>query len=118
MGNRESVMFVYMLNCVICILFLIQGVLMWRAAKPTLEMIEFLKAGGVENVPADLKRHTNVESFIQQRNKFKYCIFASLFNFLLILLSTLLRLMVTFETERQEAKLLSNISQDQVKDHY
>lgn len=55
MGNRESIMFVYMLNCVICILFLIQGILMWRAAKPTLEMIDFLKVGGVENVPADLK---------------------------------------------------------------
>ena len=26
--------------------------------------------------------------------------------------------MVTFETERQEAKLLGNYSQDQIKDHY
>jgi len=35
MGNKESVIFIYMVNCVICVLFLIQGILMWRAAKPT-----------------------------------------------------------------------------------
>ena len=64
MGNRESVMFIYILNCVVCVLFFIQGVLMWRAAKPTLEMIGFLQEGNVNDVPADLKRHTQVESFI------------------------------------------------------
>ena len=73
MGNKESVMFVYMINCVICILFLFSGILMWQAAKPTVEMINYLKAGGVENVPADLLRHTKVESFLFQRNKMKYC---------------------------------------------
>ena len=46
MGNKESVLFIYMLNCVICVLFLITGILMWRAAKPTLEMTDFLQAQG------------------------------------------------------------------------
>ena len=43
MGNKESVIFIYMVNCVICVLFLIQGILMWRAAKPTVEMIGYLR---------------------------------------------------------------------------
>ncbi len=58
MGNKESIMFIYMVNCVICILFFIQGVLMWQAAKPTLIMIDFMESGGIENIPADLIRHT------------------------------------------------------------
>ena len=98
MGDRESVIFVYMLNCVICIIFLIQGVLMWRAAKPTMQVISFMKKEGIDNVPHDLKQHTQVESFLEQRNRFRYCIFASLFNFLLIFLSTVVRIMVNFET--------------------
>jgi len=43
MGNKESVMFIYMLNCVCCVLFLIQGILMWQASKPTLLMTQFLE---------------------------------------------------------------------------
>ena len=58
MGDRESVMFVYMINCVICSLFFIQGILMWRAAKPTIKMIDFMQKGGIENVPQNLKQHT------------------------------------------------------------
>ena len=54
MGNKESVIFIYMLNCIICVLFLSTGVLMWRAAKPTIEMIGFLRRGGVDAIPADL----------------------------------------------------------------
>ena len=52
MGNKESVLFIYMLNCVICVLFLITGILMWRAAKPTLEMTEYLQRQG-SNVDVD-----------------------------------------------------------------
>ena len=58
MGNKESIIFVYMINTVVCVLFFIQGVLMWRAAKPTIEMTDYLLRGGVENVPADLMEHT------------------------------------------------------------
>ena len=46
MGNKESVIFIYMLNCVICVLFFISGILMWRAAKPTIEMTEYLMKNG------------------------------------------------------------------------
>ena len=67
MGNKESVLFIYMINCVVCILFFITGFLMWRAAKPTLEMVGFLERGGVDNVPGDLMRHTEVEAFLIQR---------------------------------------------------
>ena len=57
MGNKESVLFIYMLNCVICVLFMITGFLMWRAAKPTLEMTDYLQKSGnnVDQVPADLQ---------------------------------------------------------------
>ena len=64
MGNKESVIFIYMVNCVICVLFLIQGILMWRAAKPTVEMIDYLRKGGIDNVPADLLQHTRVDNFL------------------------------------------------------
>ena len=109
MGNKESIIFVYMLNCVACILFLIMGILMWRAAKPSLQMVDFVERGGIQNVPDDLKRRTGVDSFIQQRNKFKYCIYVSLFCFMLIFLSTFVRLMVTYDTEQMEAKILSKL---------
>lgn len=106
MGNKESVLFVYMINCVICVIFFIQGILMWQAAKPTIETIEYLKKGGVDNVPADLMRHTRVEAFLVQRGKFKYCLFASLFNAILICLSTFLRMVITFDTYQKEEKIL------------
>lgn len=64
MGNKESIIFVYMINTVVCVLFFIQGVLMWRAAKPTIEMTDYLLRGGVENVPADLMEHTQVDAFL------------------------------------------------------
>ena len=106
MGNKESVLFVYMINCIVCILFLIQGILMWRAAKPTVEMIEYLKKGGVDNVPADLKQHTQVEAFLVQRQKFKYCIFVSFINTILIFLSTFLSVIIAFDTFQKEEKIL------------
>ena len=106
MGNKESVLFVYMINLCICVIFFIQGILMWRAAKPTIEMVDYLKKGGVDNVPADLMRHTRVEAFLVQRSKFKYCLFASLFNAILIFLSTFLRLIITFDTYQKEEKIL------------
>lgn len=99
MGNKESVIFIYMLNCVICVLFLIQGILMWRAAKPTLETTDFLmKKNGIDNVPADLMRHVQVDAFLIQRQKFKYCIFTCFFNTILIFLSSFLRIVITFDT--------------------
>ena len=106
MGNKESVLFVYMINCIVCILFLIQGILMWRAAKPTVEMIGYLKKGGVDNVPADLKQHTQVEAFLVQRQKFKYCIFVSFINTILIFLSTFLSVIIAFDTFQKEEKIL------------
>ena len=102
MGNKESIIFIYMINCVICLLFFIVGIIMWQAAKPTIEMTDYLMAGGIDNVPADLLRHTQVESFLVQRQKFKYSIFASFFNLLLILLSTFIRIVITFDTYEKE----------------
>ena len=105
MGNKEAVIFIYMINCVICILFLIQGILMWRAAKPTIEMIDYLKKDGLDNVPAELMRHTQVQAFLVQRAKFKYCLFVSLVNTILILLSTIIRIVITFDTYQKEEKI-------------
>ena len=53
MGNKESVLFIYMLNCIICVLFLITGILMWRAAKPTLEMTDYLQKDGGKSMDVD-----------------------------------------------------------------
>jgi len=109
MGNKESVMFLYMINCVLCILFFIQGVLMWQAAKPTISMTDYLLSGGIENVPAELIQHTRVDAFLEQRAKFKYCLFVSLFSTILICLVTFLRLIVTFDTYEKEEKVILNI---------
>lgn len=110
MGNKESVIFIYMLNCVICVLFFITGILMWRAAKPTLEMTDYLDQQGsndsIDQVPADLRKHTRVEAFLIQRSKFKYCMFVSLMNTLLIMLSTIMRILITFDTYQKEEKIL------------
>lgn len=98
MGNKESVMFVYMINCVICVIFFIQGTLMRNAARPTMEMTDYLMKNGVEGVPEDLMQHVCVEQFLVQRSKFKYCLFASFFNSLLIFLSSFMRILITFDT--------------------
>ena len=78
---------------------------MWRAAKPTIEMIDYLKKDGLDAVPAELKRHTQVQAFLVQRAKFKYCLFVSLVNTILILLSTILRIAITFDTYQKEEKI-------------
>ena len=106
MGNKESVIFIYMVNCTICVLFLIQGILMWRAAKPTIEMIHYLRQGGIENIPADLVQHSRVDQFLIQRAKFKYCLFVCFFSTILIFLTTFLRMMITFDTYEKEEKIL------------
>ena len=41
-----------------------------------------------------------------QRAKFKYCLFVSFFNTLLIFLSTFLRVIITFDTYEKEEKIL------------
>ena len=53
MGNKESLIFVYYLNCAICILFVIIGMVMYYAAKPALKMVTYLQFG-IEEVPQDL----------------------------------------------------------------
>ena len=116
MGNKESVIFIYMVNCVICILFFIQGILMWRAAKPTIEMIGYLKEGGVDNVPVDLMQHTRVDSFLIQRSKFKYSLFTCFFNTILIFLTTFLNMLITFDTYEKEQRIL--YSYQNMKDKY
>ena len=60
LGNKESIMFIYMLNCTICILFFIMGVLMFNAARPTLQMVSYLKIG-IQNVPDNLKKHARLD---------------------------------------------------------
>ena len=63
MGNREGVLFVYMLNCTLCILFLIMGILMFNASRPTLQMVSYLKIG-IQNVPDKLKKHAQIDQFL------------------------------------------------------
>ena len=118
MGNKESVMFIYMLNCVICVLFFIKGVLMWQASKPTLETAKFLQNNNydVNQVPASLLQHTQIDSYLVQRAKFKYCFFLSIFTTALIFLSTFLRLTVTYDTYDKEEKILNNLQK--MKEHY
>lgn len=118
MGNKEGILFIYMLNLIVCVLFAISGFLMWRAAKPTLEMTDYLLKNGynINKVPADLKQHTRVEAFLVQRSKFKYCMFVSLMNTILILLSTIMRIMITFDTYQKEEKIL--LSYKTLQDHY
>ena len=53
MGNKESLIFIYYLNCVICILFGIIGIVMYSAAKPTLQMCSHLQLG-LAAVPKEL----------------------------------------------------------------
>ena len=53
MGNKESLIFIYYLNCTICILFAIIGLVMYYAAKPALQMCNHLQLG-VSEVPKDL----------------------------------------------------------------
>ena len=57
-------------------------------------------------MPADLRKHTRVEAFLVQRSKFKYCMFVSLINSLLIMLSTIMRILITFDTYQKEEKIL------------
>jgi hypothetical protein len=41
---------------------------MWRAARPTMEMIDYLNKGGLQNVPADLRYHVSTDAFMIQRS--------------------------------------------------
>jgi len=66
MGNKESLIFVYYLNCAICILFAIIGLVMYYAAKPALQMVGYLQLG-VDQVPRELEHTLRIESFVQQR---------------------------------------------------
>ena len=53
MGNKESLIFIYYLNCAICILFGIIGIVMHNAAKPALQMCSHLQLG-LAAVPKEL----------------------------------------------------------------
>ena len=67
-------------------------------------------------MPEDLVRHTRVEAFLVQRAKFKYCMFVSLMNTILILMSTIMRIMITFDTYQKEEKIL--LSYQTLQNHY
>ena len=45
MGNKESLIFVYYLNCAICVLFGIIGLVMYFSSSPALRMIHYLPFG-------------------------------------------------------------------------
>ena len=45
MGNKESLIFVYYLNCAVCILFGIIGLVMYFASAPALRMVHYLPFG-------------------------------------------------------------------------
>lgn len=118
MGNKEGVMFIYMINCVICILFLIQGILMWQASKPSQKVADYLISTDFDasSMPEDLLQHTRVESYLQQRAKFKYCFFVSIFTTILIFLSTFLRININSDTYAKEERIL--LTMQSMKDHY
>jgi len=61
-------------------------------------------------------QHTQVDSYLVQRAKFKYCFFISIFTTALIFLSTFLRLNVTFDTYDKEEKILLNF--EEMKKNY
>lgn len=64
---------------------------------------------GIENVPEKLKRHLDISEYLRQRKKFKYCLFVSILCTFMTFLSTLIRLIVTYETiEKEKLVLLSS----------
>ena len=104
MGNKESLIFVYYLNCATCILFAIIGLVMYFSSKPTLQMCNYLQLG-VESVPEELAHTTRIDQYLEQRKKFRYAIFMTLVCFILILLSSFIRLTITIDTIEKENKL-------------
>ena len=60
MGNKESLIFIYMLNCTICVLFLFIGLVMYSASKPALQVVHYLQLG-VDVVPEELQHHVEIE---------------------------------------------------------
>ena len=64
MGNKESLIFVYMLNCAICILFFIIGAVMYSASKPAIEVADQMRHG-IETVPDDIWYHVQLEEYLE-----------------------------------------------------
>ena len=60
---------------------------------------------GLEAVPNELWHHTQLDQFLEQRGKFKYAVFMSVLCFLLIFLSSFIRLAITLDTIEKEDKL-------------
>ena len=115
MGDRQSVIFFYWINCVACVIFLAQGLLMWFAARPTIEMIEQMKKGGLENVPESLSRHVSADSLTKQQAKLRYCVYASFLALLTVFFSSVLRIVITYDTFMKEKKMFMSFSS--MKDH-
>ena len=61
MGEKEGIVFVYMINIVICILFVIVGILMVSAARPSLALLNHLDGGkSRETLPAWITHQTSM----------------------------------------------------------
>ena len=61
MGEKEGIVFVYMINIVICILFVIVGILMVTAARPSLALLGHLDSGrSQESVPVWITHQTSM----------------------------------------------------------
>ena len=61
MGEKEGIVFVYMINIVICILFVIVGILMVAAARPSLALLNHLETGrSRETVPGWIAQQTSM----------------------------------------------------------
>ena len=105
MGNKESLIFVYMLNCTICILFAIIGTVMYTATSDALKVMNYIDEGGIDAVPEELWHHTQLDQFLEQRKKFKYALFMSIICFMIIFLSSFIRLVVTLDTIEKENRI-------------
>ena len=104
MGNKESLIFVYYLNCAVCILFGIIGLVMYFSSAPALRMIHYLPFG-LDTIPEDVEHTTRVENFLEQRRMYRYTVFMSVVCFILILFSTFIRICVTMDTIEAENAL-------------
>ena len=102
MGNKSSVIDVYIINCVACVFFLFQGVLMWRAAHPTMKAIEYLEKGNLDNLPADLRRHVSTDTLSAQRRKLQHCIYLSFSALLIVFISVCLRIAINLDVFGKE----------------
>ena len=64
MGNKESLIFVYYLNCAVCILFGIIGLVMYYSSGPALRMAHYLPFG-LDAIPEEVEHTTQVENYLE-----------------------------------------------------